>query len=391
MPIASDVYPMPHRPLRLCVFPGDAMKTFAVKGELKPRYYNPQDLFDEIHFMTFVEKDIEPEKVQLVAGRAKVFIHALGRLSVSAYLTKRQAVLRAVHSIHPDVIRAYTPSLHGFFAAYASRKLRIPYVMSLHGDFDRDTRYFFWKTGQYRKWLPSLAMKYFTERFAISSADRVICAYSFLLPYARAYGARDPVVIYNKVYAERFRKAKPALKLDKPAIICVGRMIPEKNQECLIRAMPGLSAYLILIGDGSEYPRLVSLAKSLGIEKQVLFFRSVPNVQIAPYYKSATIFALPIKYGGIAIPVIEAMAAGLPVVVARPELDPNPEFASEAGLVINNTPKDFHDAIKRLLNDASLRRRLSANGRRIFSRIEGRKMEQKEAGLYRDLLSKKGV
>ncbi len=365
------------------------MRTFYEKGELKPRYYNPENFFDEVHFITFADKEVEPEKIKIVAGNAKPFIHNLGPLKPWSLLTKRSRVVEEVKKIKPDAIRAFTPALHGYFAAYAARKLKIPFVISLHGDFDRDARYFYWKTRQWKNWLQSTFMKLFTERFAISAADRVICAYSFPTRYAREYGAKNVTVIYNKVYAERFARAKPALKLDKPAVICVGRLIPEKNQQCLIRAMQNIDAYLILIGNGPEYDNLVALARELGVKNKVLFYKRVPNTRIAAYYKSASVFALPIKYGGVAIPVIEAMAAGLPIVVARPELDPHPEFASEVGFVIDNTPEAFTQKIDLLLKNKKLREKLARKAREKFTQIEGAKMEEKEALLYKELLEKK--
>jgi len=372
--------------LKLCVFPGDSMRTFYEKGELKPRYYNPGNVFDEVHFITFTKKEIEPNKIKIVVGNAKPFIHNLGPLKPWSLWTKRGRVVEEVKKIKPNVIRAFTPTLHGYFAAFAARKLKIPFVLSIHGDFDRDARYFYWKTRQYKNWLQSTFMKIFTERFTISNADRVICAYSFPVRYAREYGAKNITVIYNKVYAKQFTHAKPALKLDKPAIICVGRLIPEKNQQCLIRAMQKINAYLILIGNGPEYENLNTLAKQLNVKNKVLFFKSVPNTQIAGYYKTASVFALPIKYGGIAIPVIEAMAAGLPIVVARPELDPHPEFASKVGLVINNTPNAFAQKINLLLKNKKLREKLARKARAKFKQIEGEKMEKKEARLYREVV-----
>ena len=375
----------------LAVFPGDCLKTFYEKGEIKERYYNPGDFFDEVHFFTFCDDEVEPAKVRKLVGKARIFIHPLGSLNLLSIFTSKSVVLEEVKKANPSAIRAFTPSVHGFFAAYCANELKIPFVISIHGDFDRDVRYFYWKTWQLKNWLQSTYMQLLTERYAIASADKVICAYSFPIPYAKAYGAKSVEVIYNKVYAERFDKAKPALALDAPAVICVGRMIPEKNQECLVRAFAllkerNVKAKLVLIGNGPSYYPLVSLAKQLGVEKDVLFFKSVPNEEIPSYYKSARIFALPIKYGGVAIPVIEAMAAGLPVIVAKPELDPHPELASEVGLVVSNAPEAFADSIEKLLKDDRLYEELKRKGLRKFKEIEGRKMEEREAKIYERLL-----
>lgn len=371
----------------LAVFPGDCMKTFYEKGEVKERYYNPENFFDEVHFFTFCDEDVEAEKIRACAGKAGVFVHPLGKLSPFSILTAKSRVLAAVKAVNPTVIRAFTPSIHGYFAAYCAKALGVPFLISIHGDFDRDVRYFYWKTGQWKNWLQSTYMKVFTERYAISSADKVICAYAFPFDYAKAYGARDAEVVYNKVYGEKFDNAKPALKLAVPAVICVGRLIPEKNQECLVRAFGllkqrGVKAKLILIGSGPCYGQLVALSESLGLKDDVLFFKAIANREIPSYYKSASVFALPIKYGGVAIPVIEAMAAGLPVVVAKTEFDPKPEIASEVGLVVENTPSAFADAIEDLLGDEILYGKLRNKGLRKFQEISGEKMEAREAGIY---------
>ena len=364
------------------------METFYRKGEVKPRYYNPENVFDEIHFITFTDRDIEPEKIRPVAGNAKVFIHALGTLSIWNALEKKQTILETVKKIQPDVIRAFTPALHGYYAAYAAKTLGIPFVLSIHGDFDRDARHFFWKTGQFKNWLQSTFMKMVSERYAISNADEVICAYAFPVPYAKKYGAKNATIIYNKVYREAFDTASPALQLDKPAVICVGRMIPEKNQICLIEAMRDLEAYLILIGDGPMREAWQKKAQEWGVQEKVKFIPSVPNARIPAYYASAQVFALPIRYGGVAIPVIEAMAAGLPVVVARPERDPKPEIAPDAGWVIDNTPASFAQAIRRLLDEPETRNELIERGKKVFDTINGHAMEKKEADLYRGLIQK---
>ncbi len=364
------------------------MSTFLKKGELKARYYNPCELFDEVHLFTFVDEDVSGEKVQLVGGRAKVFVHPLGKLSPLSLFTHEKKVTEALRAVNPDVIRTFTPTLHGFLAAKAAKALRKPFVLSLHGDFDLDVRYYYWKNGNYKGWLQSTFMKLFTERFAIESADRVICAYAFPVRYAKAYGAKNVQVIYNKVYASKFNDALPVRTFPNPTVLCVGRMIPEKNQECLIRAAALKTGFdVLLIGNGSMRERWMNLAQELGVGDRVFFEKSVPNSEIPSWYKSCQVFALPIKYGGVAIPVIEAMAAGLPVIVARPELDPHPEIASEVGLVIDNTPEAFAENITRVLSDEKLRGELIEKGRKKFSEIEGSKMEAKEKALYEELLA----
>ncbi len=370
--------------MKLCVFPGGTLRSLSDKGELKPGYYNPENLFDEIHFITFTDQEVDAEKIKIVGGTARIFIHPVGSIKPHNVLSLRHDVLELARQIDPDAIRAYTTSMPGYYAAYCAKKLRRPFVLSLHTHFD-DTRHIFWKTKQWKNWLVSTLMKHSVERFVVQNADHVICAYTYPRAYAEAYGAKKISVIYNKVYQDAFDRAVPTLKMDKPAVIFVGRLIPEKSPENLIRAIQHLDVNLIIIGNGPLYPHLMQLAEKLGVNQRVRFFPTVANTQIAGYYKSARVFALPLLWGGVAIPVLEAMAAGLPVIVSRSELDPNPEISSEVGLVVDNTPESFAEALGRVLSDATLYEELHQKSRSKFMTIEGRKMEKKEADIYRKL------
>ena len=49
---------------RFIVFPGDPLYKYFEKGEIKLRYWNPQNMFSEVHIISLCSSDIEPEKVQ---------------------------------------------------------------------------------------------------------------------------------------------------------------------------------------------------------------------------------------------------------------------------------------------------------------------------------------
>ena len=53
---------------KLCVFPNDPLQAYFDKGELKEKYYNPNNFFDEIHFISLTDQDIEVEKIQKIVN-----------------------------------------------------------------------------------------------------------------------------------------------------------------------------------------------------------------------------------------------------------------------------------------------------------------------------------
>ena len=60
---------------KFCILLTVPMKVLYEKGEIKERYYNPCNLFEEVHLISFCDRDIGPEKVQPIVGNARLYIH----------------------------------------------------------------------------------------------------------------------------------------------------------------------------------------------------------------------------------------------------------------------------------------------------------------------------
>jgi glycosyltransferase involved in cell wall biosynthesis len=375
--------------MKLCVFPNDSLESYLKKGEIKPRYFNPKNLFDEIHVISLFESDTLPKNVKELAGKANLEIHVIGKTNLLNVKSKQSEINDLIRKINPDVIRSFNPLLQGWLATKVGNSLGIPVIISLMGDYDRDLRYHAKKN---RKWIKYLKLKYsrsFLEKFSIKNADEIIIIYEFIRKYAKDLGAKNINLIYNKIYLDKFSPdVIPKIIEKKPVIICVGRLMEEKNQECLINAIKDLDVILLLIGDGPQYSKLINLVKKLDIKQKVRFERSVPNNEINSYYTSANIFALPIKYGGFAIPVLEAAASGIPVVLPKQEFDSNPEIIEKFAMLVENTPETFQKAIKEILSNESLKNKMIKDGINTVKDISGDLMEEKEKNLYLKVVSK---
>lgn len=372
----------------LCVFPNDPLSAYLTKGEIKPRYFNPKNIFDEIHVISLFDSEVREQDVKDVAGNAELKIHSIGKTNLFNVRSKKNIVFDLLKQIKPDIIRSYNPLLQGWLAVQAGRSLNIPTVISLMGDYDRDLRYFAKKNKDLKSYVKLLYTKKFLESFAIKNADAVIIIYEFIRKYAQKMGAKNISVIYNRIDLSQFSPHIKTEPKSKPIIICVGRLMKEKNQECLIRAVKDLDVILLLIGDGVQYNELIKLTKELGIEGKVRFERAVPHQEIHKFYASADIFALPIKYGGFAIPVLEAAASGLPVIVPKQEFDANPELISEFAMMVNNDPDSFREAITKILSDKETYQKMVKNGLETVRKISGDMMEEKEKEIYLRLLEK---
>ena len=101
-------------------------------------------------------------------------------------------------------------------------------------------------------------------------------------------------------------------------ILAVGRLHPQKNHAILLRALATLpNLHLTLAGDGELRLELERLDADLGILSRVRFLGSIPSELMPALFKAADVFAMPSRFEGQSIALIEALAAGLPIVSSR--------------------------------------------------------------------------
>ena len=374
---------MPH----LLVFSNDPLKAYVEKGEIKERYYNPGDFFDRVTIFTPCDEDVSPDQVGGIAGSAEVAVVPVGSMKnlkkLCAISREERRVVDLARSFKPDIIRAFNPRFEGRFAVAAGKALGVPSVISLHADFSRRRLFRVEGFSCAKSLLYSMVFRFYTEKQGYSRADAVIGAYAFTLRYFENFPVRRREVIYNKVYAP------PHSGVAKPkdfTIISVGRHIPGKDPRPLIRALSGTPYRLILIGQGPLTRASQDLAKKLKIASQVEFIPSVPNRDILPWYQGAHVFSMAMLYGGTSIPMLEAMACRLPLVLARPLWEEAPEAIGEDALLVEHTPEAFREAFRKLQENPEYARELGEKAWNRFWPLRGEEMERREAELYRDLL-----
>jgi phosphatidylinositol alpha-1,6-mannosyltransferase len=163
---------------------------------------------------------------------------------------------------------------------------------------------------------------------------------------------------------------------DRPAVVCVSRLVPRKGQDALIRALPAIrrrvpDAALLVVSGGPYRKTLQRLAREAGVADHVVFTGSVRWEELPAHYAAGDVFAMPCRtrgggldVEGLGIVYLEASATGLPVVAGDSGGAPDAVRDGETGYVVSGRDLDqIADRVATLLADPDLARRLGTAGR----------------------------
>jgi glycosyltransferase involved in cell wall biosynthesis len=154
----------------------------------------------------------------------------------------------------------------------------------------------------------------------------------------------------------------------RPMILHVGTLQPRKNIDVLIRAFAavrrnaGIPHVLALVGArGWMYENLFTLVQRESLTEHVEFIDFVASEDLPLWYNSADLLAYPSAYEGFGLPVLEAMACGVPVVTSASSS--LAELAGGAGITVPPGSQEALElALMRVLDDESLRAEMRARG-----------------------------
>jgi glycosyltransferase involved in cell wall biosynthesis len=180
--------------------------------------------------------------------------------------------------------------------------------------------------------------------------------------------------------------ADPFPDLPRPRIAYLGRLAPQKDVGTLLEAFARLdaAAHLVLIGDGPDRPALEDRARAFG--GRVRFVGFVPHVQIPGVLQHVDMLVLPSLYEDLSSALIEAMAAGLPVVATRVGGTADLVDDGVNGLLVaSGDPAALAAAIGRVLADPAMAARLSSAARRTAAAYTWPELALKVLDVYRQV------
>jgi glycosyltransferase involved in cell wall biosynthesis len=268
-----------------------------------------------------------------------------------------------VSVVQPDIIQTHAVKSH-FLARLAGVHRHVPWVAFHHGYTwpDRRARLY----NQLDLWSLRAPTKVITvsepfrrqlQRRGVA-AERIEIVHNAIRP---DWGARNPE------NAARLR-AEMNIAPDRPVILSVGRLSREKDHATLLEAASLLhkrfAPHLVIVGEGPERPRIEKKIASLGIGSAVTLTGQQTSAE--PYYGIANVAVLSSLSEGSPNALLEAMAAGVPVVAT--DVGGVPEIAvrdDTALLVQPGDPGELAESMGRLIREPRLASRLAARARQI--------------------------
>jgi glycosyltransferase involved in cell wall biosynthesis len=384
------------RPLRIALLTTDNREPFREYHKIEPWFGTaPEALLQgfthwpetEIHVVSCTQQPMRasPEKLASNIWFHSLRVPKLGWLR-TGYQGCIRAVRRKVRELQPDLVHGQGTerdcALSAVFSGY-------PNVLTIHGNMRliaevNRTRPFSFD------WFAARL-----ESFTLPRTGGIVC----ITDYTRraVADASVPKWVVPNAVDEAFFGITPA-PAEPPVILCVGHVTHRKNQNAFIRALDRLatrrSFRLVCVGLARRGDPYADEFLALAAERPWVEFAGwSERAALRERYRTAALVALPSLEDNCPMAVLEAMAAGVPVMAAR--VGGVPELIIENGTGVFCDPLDessMADAIERLLTDRADARRLAGAAReRAKRRFHPKAIAGQHLEIYREILCQRAA
>ena len=298
-----------------------------------------------------------------------------------------------------DLVHVQTPFVAHYAGLRLARRLGIPCVETYHTFFEE---YLF----HYLPILPKGVWRAVARRFSrrqCNQLDGLVAPSQAMLEVLVRYGVRTRMRVIPTGMPEDIQegdgvafRARHGIGRDQPVLVYVGRVAFEKNIEFLLRVVHVLKrtthpdVMLIVAGEGPAKNRLRRQGSALGLESNLRFVGYLARgADLSSCYQAGDVFvfASPTETQGLVL--LEAMSLGVPVVSTAVMGARDILAVGRGALIAEEDILHFAAQVRRLLDDAELRRRLGEEGRVYAGQWTARGPAQALLAFYQDLLDQR--
>lgn len=282
---------------------------------------------------------------------------------------------RKVRELKIDVIHVHHPALVGNIALMLRKKYGIPVVYTYHTRYEEYLHYV--KPLQIIERYTGAVEKYLT--YFCRRCDLLLAPTPGMKEYLNLSGMEAPVeVLPTGIPRQNFvpdetgaaRIRKQYIENGDYLFCTISRLAKEKNLYFQLEGLKLLKERLdergetfrhLFIGEGPERPRLMKRAKELGIADNILLTGRVENAEIPLYLKASDAFLFSSRSETQGIVILEAMAAGAPVVAVKASGVEDIVRDGENGFLVDEDSEVWAERILRLTKERRLRDQLAEN------------------------------
>lgn len=248
---------------------------------------------------------------------------------------------RLLRQAHVDFINVHCLSSNGRYALNAARHLRLPLILSVHGELSGDATSVFTRSAMLRSVL----------RRTVAAADAITAPSRFSLDELCRWIDED--------LADRARVIPNGVDLvtevkkqaDRPPlVVAAGRLVRIKGFDLLIQAFAKIGKTtnyrLVIVGDGHERESLARMVGELGIENSVSITGFLPEDEVRKLMTNAQIVVVPSRAEAQGLTLLEGMAAGAAIVAA--DVGGIPEVVRDSVEAYLVPPEDIASLVNRI-------------------------------------------
>lgn len=361
------------------------LRVFHVVASMSPEWGGPVTAVQALT-SALVQRGIHCEIVTARGWRVGTAAASIPQVPIHRFETGLLARVWTAHShglarfLDQQVHRGRCDLIHvheiwhypGYAAFRVARRHGLPYVLSFRGALDKwRLRHKGIRKRIYRQAIQDHILQSADALHALTRAEMArISALGYTAPVFLAPNGVAPSQLQGHTDTADFRRRYPALD-GKRIILFLGRMHAMKGLDVLARSFATVAsrfadAVLLVAGpdeDGTRH-KTEAILKAAGILDRVVFTGLLTGNDKRAAFACADLFVLSSYSEGFSNAVLEALAAGLPVVITEqcnfPEVSEH-----QAGLVVAAAPAPVADAISTLLADDACRIGMGQNGRKL--------------------------
>jgi len=299
-----------------------------------------------------------------------------------------------------DLIHVQTPFVAHYAGGRAARRHAVPIIATYHTLFEEYLKHYAPLVPG--AWLRALARTF--SRRQCNALDAVIVPSKAIHQRLGSYGVKAPMhVLPTGIPLQKpMPEARQAFRLRfgideaRPVALFVGRVAHEKNIDFLLDTVALTRAsvpnvLLVIAGEGPARAHLQQRVVNCGLHESVKFIGYLDRkIDLPACYAAADAFVFASRTETQGLVLLEAMAAGLPVVSLAEMGTVDILGAGRGAIVPGDTPGAFAWALSGLLHDAKLRQRLSAEARAYAAEWSDEALSAKMADLYRQIVARRG-